>query len=389
MTAPRRLLVALPDRISDWIAKGEIVDRYFNPMDLFDEVHVLLTNDDRPDPAALGRMAGSATVEVHNLPAPRWLFAATLGWQPELLRPWVRKARAIGRVVRPNLVRCHGVRPNLLAGVEIGADVGAPVVVSIHSNPDVDQLRGRRATTPVARVAGWLAQRFERHALRRADLVLPVYEPIVGYLERLGVHRYEVAYNVVGHTVRPKEHWDLEDGVLRVVNVARQEAGEKDPRPIIEATAAVPRARLAVVGDGPLHDDVVAAVAASGAADRIRIVRALPNAEVLDLLAESDVFAYRAENFELSKGCIEAALTGLALVVNDRGGEPAPELVGDHVWLVDGSAGAYRTAFETLFSDGAAREALGRAALARARRDWGPERTEARFAELYRSLLGP
>jgi hypothetical protein len=88
-----RLLVLVSERVSEWISKGAVVDRYFNPGDFFDEVPLVLTNDDVPDPHALQRMAGRAAIAVHNVPYPSGLFAMrTLGLRHALLRLWARAA---------------------------------------------------------------------------------------------------------------------------------------------------------------------------------------------------------------------------------------------------------------------------------------------------------
>lgn len=388
MTEPRRLLIVLSDRPSDWVRKGEIVDRYFNPGDVFDHIDLLLTNDDRPDLDALQRMAGRASVVVHNLPAPRWLFIATFGWTPSLLRIWARRVARLSSEIRPGVIRCHGVRTDLLAAVRVKEVSGAPLVVSLHSNPDVDQLRGRRATTLPRRIAGRLARRLEVYGLQRADLVLPVYEPIVEYLQSIGVARYEVAYNVVGHRATPKRDWDLRDGVLRAMTVSRQERGEKDPSPLLEAVAAVDGVHLIVVGDGPLHEELRELARRLGINERVTFHQSLPNDRVLRLMAESDLFVYSSEVFEISKACIEAALTGLPIVANDRTGRPAPELIGGHVRLVDGSTQSYAVAIEELKEDEVARARLGRAALDHARRHWAPDRWESHVAAMYEKLLG-
>ena len=46
-----RLMVLIPHALSDLVAKGEVTERYYNPGDLFREVHIVLTNDDRRPPA--------------------------------------------------------------------------------------------------------------------------------------------------------------------------------------------------------------------------------------------------------------------------------------------------------------------------------------------------
>src|SRR5437867_2144980 len=79
----RRLMVIVADKITELAEKGEITERYYNPGDLFDEVHLVLLNDDRPDPAVLRKTAGRATVTSHNL-SPRGLLRRT-GYRPLLL----------------------------------------------------------------------------------------------------------------------------------------------------------------------------------------------------------------------------------------------------------------------------------------------------------------
>src|SRR3954449_9839352 len=83
-----RLLVIVSETVSDWMNKGEVVDRYYNPGDFFDEVHLVLTNDDHPADRPLQRMVGRARAEVHNFPLPASVFRRTLGYRPRLLRPW-------------------------------------------------------------------------------------------------------------------------------------------------------------------------------------------------------------------------------------------------------------------------------------------------------------
>ena len=61
------LMVMVPDRLSELLTKGEIVDRYYNPGEVFDEVHIVMFNDDKPDPALVQRTVGSARLVLHNV----------------------------------------------------------------------------------------------------------------------------------------------------------------------------------------------------------------------------------------------------------------------------------------------------------------------------------
>jgi glycosyltransferase involved in cell wall biosynthesis len=381
------LMVIVLDQVSDWIRKGEVVDRYFNPGNVFRHIDLVLANRDRPDPGALQRMAGDATIEVHNFPSGLRLFLRTAGWRPWLLRGWASGIVDLAHRTQPRLIRCHGVRINALAAAHVRAALGIPVILSVHSNPDIDQLRGRSSRRD--RFVGHLIRAVERKSARAADVVVAVYWPIVPYLEALGVRRHLVLYNVVGHGLEPKSSYDVVDRPLQALCVGRQQSEEKDPMPIVEALAKVEGVELHMVGDGDLHDGLRARVDELGITDRVRFSRALPNEQVLEELASSDLFVYSSSIHEVSKTCIEAALAGLPLIVNDRDGDPALELTGGHVRLVSGTRESYALALEELRWDESARRSLGLAARAMAEKYWEPERTEELWADLYREIALP
>jgi len=77
------LMVVLEDRISEWDAKGEILDGYFNPAGAFDSVTVLGLVDDRPDEATIARLCAPARHRYLNAGIDRReLMFATFGLRP-------------------------------------------------------------------------------------------------------------------------------------------------------------------------------------------------------------------------------------------------------------------------------------------------------------------
>jgi glycosyltransferase involved in cell wall biosynthesis len=382
----KRLLVIIPDRLSELIAKGEVTARYYNPGNVFEEVHLLQTNDDVPSVSALQPMVGNASLHVHNLPAGLKSFVRSLGWRPRLLRRWAQPAVALAASIGPALVRCHGAHLNAYAAYQIQRELGIPYVVSLHINPDEDVrpravgLRERILTRAITSV--------ETLTLRNANLVLPVYEPIVPFLRRIGVSRFEVVHNVVNPThLRHKTDYNLHDPV-RVLSVGRQFAA-KDPTNVIRAVAQIAGVHLTLVGDGPYHDRLVAAAESFGLGDRVAFHRAMLNDELCRRLPEYDMLALHSEYWEISKVVLEALLTGLPVVLNNRKGLPVPELRDDIVVLVENSPEGYVAGLSRLLRDEAYRSTLGRRAYAYARQHWAPDQMEARVAALYRDLMAP
>jgi len=379
-----RLLVLIPDRLSDLVRKGELTERYYNPGNLFAEVHLAMTNDDRPDRHAVQKMAGSARLFLHNLPDSRKAFVPTFGWRPWLLGNWADSALELARTVRPALIRCHGALLNAFAAAKIKEAMGIPYVVSLHINPDED-VRGR-AQGLAKRLVTWAQQDVELIALTNADLVMPVYEPIVPYLKRLGISRYEVCYNSLNPThLHKKDDYRLHDPV-RVISVGRQ-FEEKNPDNLIRAVMQLQNVRLTLVGDGSHHAHLRRVAQDCNAGERVEFITSLPNDELCRQLPEFDIFATHSEYWEISKSVLEPLLTGVPVVINRRLGAPVPELTDDICMLVSNSTEGYRQALERLINDDDYRERLGRAAYAHAQKNWSPAVTEAKFVSIYRNLL--
>ncbi|MBS1141848.1 MAG: glycosyltransferase family 4 protein [Proteobacteria bacterium] len=375
------LMVMVPDRLSELLTKGEIVDRYYNPGEVFDEVHIVMFNDDKPDPALVQRTVGSARLVLHNVAAGKALFLKSLCWRPFLLRPWARQVVELARRIGPALIRCHGAHLNTYAAAAVKRTLGIPYLVSMHINPDEDMRK--RAAGSMQKLIAHAQKGIEQIGLLNADLVMPVYRPIVPYLERVGVKDYQVCYNVLNpNHLGEKADYTLHNPI-RIISVGRQ-FREKNPINLIHAVGRIPGVHLTLVGDGTYHEYLKNAVAEAGLDDRVRFHAAISNDQLCRLLPEHDLFAVHSEYWEISKSVLEPLLCGLPLVINRRIGLPVPELTGDICMLVENTVDGYQKAIEELITHDDKREALGRRAFAWALANWSPKATEARFAAIYR-----
>ena len=384
-----RLLVIVPDYITAILKKGEYQPRYYNPGQVFDEVHILMTNPDAPDLEALRRTVGDAKLFIHNLPEPtnieRWSWTI---FTDRMLKRWAAPGVELARRIKPDLVRCHGADFNCYLASQIHRQLQIPYVVSLHINADVNPTRRYLdgALSPQQRRHNALFEHVEREALGHASLVMPVYQPILPYLERMGVKRYDVCYNALnGDYLRHKTDYSLQ-GAGRIVCVGRL-FDDKYPDAIIRAVAALPGVELDIVGDGPARPSLEALVGELDLQQRIRFRPAVPNDQLCAELPGYDLFAVHSEYWELNKSVLEALLTGLPVVINRRNGLPVPELEGDFVVKVDNTEQGYLSAFRSLLGDENIRASVGQRAYYHSQRNWGPLVTEAKFEGIYRSLI--
>ncbi len=383
-------MVIVPDYISHIIKKGEYQPLYYNPGELFDEVHILLTNADNPDPNSLKHTVGRAKLFLYNLPEDHRMHRKP--WQifdTWLLKKWAEPAVKLAEEIGPNLIRCHGADMNCYAAHRIKQKLGIPYVVSLHINADINMTRRWLVPdpTPVQRKQNTLFEYVERTSLNTADLVMPVYKPILPYLERMGAPNVEVCYNVLNiEKLVKKDNYKLNRPV-KVICIGRL-FEQKNPDNIIRAIAQMDNIEFTIVGDGPIRPNLESLARELGVEGRIHFRPTVHNDELCTMLPTFDVFAVHTEFWEINKSVLEVLLTGLPIIINVRRGLPVPELMGDFVYKVDNTVESYLSALQKLVSDDSFREQLGRKAYEHANANWAPKVTERKFVEIYKRISG-
>jgi glycosyltransferase involved in cell wall biosynthesis len=380
----RTLLVIIPDRISDIVRKGEYTARYYNPGDLFDEVHLLMTNDDRPDPKEVQKTVGRAILYLHNLPIPS--FASVLGWWPTYLKFWVAQGVRLAKEISPQAIRTYGNFVNGYLAAKIRKYLAIPLIVSLHTHPDVDM----REETPwwpnwKERMVLEFSRRFERETLRSADCVIIVYKSQREYALRNGATDVRLIYNIVNpFHLQKKTNYQL-NNPPRILSVGRL-FKRKNPENVIRAVGKL-NANLTLIGDGEYYDRLLALAQRFGISDRVEFLKAVPNDELCRMLPNFDIFATHNDCWGIPKAVLEPLLTGLPVVINCRQPEPVPELNGDWVLAVKNTEEAYRRALKELVTDHQRRELLGQRGYTYARQHFAPEKMEQQMLDLYQEFL--
>jgi len=380
----KKLMVIIPDRLSSLIEKGEVTERYYNPDNFFSEVHIVLTNKDEPNIDKVQKMVGSAKLFIYNLPDAKMMFFFSLGWKPFLLNWWAKKAIRLAKKIKPDIVRCHSAQLNSFAAAKIKKKLNIPYIVSLHINPDED-VRGR-ANNLIKRIVTLAQKKIEYIGLLNANLVMPVYSPIVPYLKKLGVTNYEICYNTLNPNFISKKTNYLLNDPIQVISVGRQ-FKEKNPENLIRAIALIPNIELTLAGDGPYHEHLINVSKECGIPDRVNFHKAISNDELCLKLPEFDIFATHTEYWEISKAVLEPLLTGLPVIINKRIGEPVEELSKDICLLTSNTLEGYHEALLKMINNHDFREQLGRRAYNHSQKNWSPKKTEQKFVEIYKKVL--
>ncbi len=374
-----RLCVLPADPIGAYIAKGEIKERYFNPLDLFEEVHLVTADSGPVDADALRRVAGSARVVLHPLGPWRARSLAANPYVGTYPRRLVERVMSIA----PDVIRAYTpVEVGWLARRAARA-IDAPYVVSVHGNYDLD-IRGRLRSQ--RRWRGYLyyiltAFIVEPRVLRDAAAVICAYEFAARYVRRLRSDGVEVIYNRVsldafGRSQRGEEF------VVLFVGRCEENKGQDL---LIRAMTQAP-GRLVLVGDGPTRPSLEALAERLGLGGRVTFVRAVPHAAMPDLYAKASCYASAILYGGIQIPHLEAMASGLPLVVAQPLWEESPEQLGDVALVAPRSPAGVAAALTRVAEEPHLAAQLSARSLERARELRG-ERMEQREADLYRRML--
>ena len=243
----------------------------------------------------------------------------------------LRLLRLLRRTVRERrieVVHSHDFVPNYHAAVALwGMLWRRPRLVSTTHNMGMRLSNARlrrlyrwslRHTAGVAMVGRQVHDKFVGEGYLDASRALTVLSGIP--VERFGWsperrERARAAMGIAGDEL-------LVGAVGRLVEL-------KNHRLLIDQMPALldaePRARLVIIGSGPLQDELQARIDQLGLGQRVRLLG--QRRDVADLTVGFDVFALPSRTEGLSIALLEAAANRLAIVATDVGGNP--EIVRD------------------------------------------------------------
>ncbi|MCY1670537.1 glycosyltransferase, exosortase A system-associated [Novosphingobium sp. SL115] len=289
--------------------------------------------------AAGGEDAAAAVVEVDGL-----MFYRTSGTSAglPLVREWSEVAALADRIVevagewRPDVLHAHSPALCGLAAVRAGKKLGIPVVYEIRAfweDAAVGNGTGREGSAKY-----WLTRVLENDVVRAADRVVTICEGLRQDLiargfapEKLSIMRNGVDLQLFGDPL-PRDvalgvELGLGDGpVIGFLGSFYPYEGLDDLIAAMPAiVAAVPDARLLMVGGGPAEADLRAQAAASPAAGAIRFVGRVPHHDVDRYYSLVDVVCYPRKGMRLTDLVtplkpLEAMAQGTLVAASNVGG---------------------------------------------------------------------
>ena len=302
---------------------------------------------------------------------------------------------------RPDLIHLHTEGGIALLTDQIKKAVGAPVIMTAHTNYTY-YFFGKKWNTLPART---IARGIGGLLYRRADCLIAPSEKVRSFpyirplSDRVRVIPNGIDVSYWRQPVAPEEKAALfrsvgfEDNGHTLITVSRlgkekniQEILQNLP-PIIEEQ---PDTQLLIVGDGPYRKKLEALCEGAGLTEHVHFTGMVPSGQVRSYLAMGNVFV-SASSFEVhSIAYLEAMSCGLPLVVKEDDSVKGVVENGKNGFIFR-SGGEFCSAVSKILSDGSLCEDMGENALLTVdgfREEVFVERTLALYYEVLEVMKG-
>lgn len=311
------------------VLKGEIKKNYFNPNNIFKEVHFITFVNNETSIDKIEITVGRAKCYIHTLP-PLSIYDHFF---PD------RRIKDILNLINKfkfNIVRAFNpIIHGYIAG-KISKILNLPFIISLHTN--YDDIRYRYIKTKDIRYFKYLHSKYliEKKTLKMTTHIIGKYNFATKFAMDAGVSKNKIStiYNRVHLDIfRPKINHSNTN--VRVICVGNLIEG-KGQRILIKAMKKIDKnISLTIVGDGEDRNLLNRMVINYNLTKRVKFIRSISNNELVVLYQKHEIFSLPNKYGGICIPALEATACGLALVMPVPIHEKKPELISDYAEVVE------------------------------------------------------
>lgn len=349
-----KLCVFPNDPLYAYLKKGEIKPRYFNPCNMFSEIHVVSLFDTDCTAEQVQDMAGSAKMIIHAVGKTTLLNLKTMR----------KKVIRLVQEIKPDVIRSYNPLLQGWLAVQTGKSLDIPVVISLMGDYDRDLRYFARKNRNYVNYLKLLYSKIflEKYSIKNADEIIIIYDFIRSYAQKLGAKNINLIYNRIDLTRFSSEVQPAFKDVRPVIICVGRLMKEKNQECLIRAIRDLD-ASLVLVGDGPQYQELLSLTKDLGVDDKVRFERSIPNNEINRYYSAADVFALPIKYGGFAIPALEAAASGLPVILPKHEHDPNPDLINKFAMLVDNNPDAFAKAITKVLSDSSLRESMIKAGL--------------------------
>lgn len=337
-----KLCVFPNDPLRSYLEKGEIKPRYFNPKNVFDEIHVISLFDSDENEENVRELVGNATLKIHII------------GKTNLINIRFKKKRLVEliRNIKPNVIRSYNPLLQGWLATQVGKELGIPVVISLMADYDRDlRYFAKKNKNFKNYFKLQYSKRFlESFSIRNANEIIIVYDFIRDYAKKMGAKNINLIYNRIDLSkFSPQLTPTFHESKPIILCVGRL-MSEKNQECLIKAVKDLD-VILLLVGDGPQYNKLNDLVKELKIKNKVRFERSVPNKEINRYYTAAKIFALPIKYGGFAIPVLEAAASGIPVILASHDADPNPELTKDFALLVDNNPESFKEAIQKVLSN--------------------------------------
>jgi len=370
-----KLCVFPNDPLKAYFEKGEIKERYFNPKNVFDEIHIISFIDKDVETKKAQILFGSAKIFIYSI------------GKISFLNKNKKKEQALEIVekIEPDIIRSYNALLSGWVAAYCSDKLKIPFLVSIHAQYD-----GLRKLVKKNNFKKYLALKYsqkkiEPYVLSKADKIVAVYRIIEPYVLKQCGKYPEILYNRVDLD-RFRNGKNILNYDKPVIITVGRLTPQKNPHILIKAMKDID-AYLIMIGDGELKNSLKELIKEMKLEEKIIFKKSISNDIIQNYYKSADIFAlaYNPEIEGVPIPVLEAMAAGLPIII------PKPikglsDNLEDAVSFVDLNPESFSNEIKKILSEPELAKTLSKNALERSR-EFDGSVTEEKEAKMYKKLF--
>ena len=370
-----KLCVFPNDPIEAYYKKGEIKERYYNPNNFFDEVHIISFVENDIEESKVQSLVGQAKLKIHSVGKISIKNRAKN----------IERVKKLLEDINPRVIRAYSP---LIAGwfaANCAKELDIPLFLSLHTQYDYNRKLAKKNNFKKYLSLKYTEKFIEPFVLETADKITIVYKIIEPYVLKHTSKKPEILHNKVD-CERFANGSDLESLPKPLILSVGALIQVKNHQCLIEAMKGID-AHLLIIGNGELYSDLIKLIKKLGLEKKVTIIKSVSHDKIQDYYNSAQLFslAYNTEVEGLPMPVMEAMASGLPVII------PFPkkgfsEDLEDIAIFSELNPKSFSEKFERLLNNSKLREKFAEKSLCKAR-DFDSEKIEKREAQIYSDLL--
>ena len=370
-----KLCIFPNDPIIAYYNKGEIKERYFNPDNFFDEVHIISFSDEEVEESKVQKIVGDAKLKIHKV--------GKINIKNR--KKETSKILQLVKQISPNVIRSYNPLVQGWIAAYIAKELKIPFYVSLHTQYDHNRRLARKSNLKKFLALKYTEKFIEPFVLKNADKITIVFKIIEPYVNKHCKIKPELLHNRIEYErfVNAVPIQSLPNPLVISVGSLIE---EKYPQCIIQAIEKID-ANCLIIGNGPLHDELINMIKKNNLELKVAIKKSVPNSEIQNYYKSATVFAlaYDPELEGIPMPIMEAMASGLPVII------PFPkkefsEGLENNVVFTERNPENFAKAIKQVLDDDGLRKELVQKSLEKAK-EFDSVVLEKREAEIYKEII--